>query len=705
VSVGDGVLLVGNERLEDRGSERWDFRIVSRVAADTQNGRTWIEWERGLGSVAPWVMPADDPRLYVFRQRAALFGHNAPVWNLLPKDIQDRYLSAGLQPTSASGTPTVPAPDDWPGLELDPEDEELHLDTLYPRLVAGTWMVLSTPEYREVYQLRYVAGSARVGFGLSAKTTMVRVDVLEHLKKFSIRDTVAFIQSEELPIAQAPVTEPVPPRHVELDEEIGGLEAGRILVARGPRARVRVAAAHPVREDGAEVFRTEPGDVLEAMSQPETLDGRSRRVRLRVRDAGLREGTLTAPARDVAFVEADDDADEMVEVVAIEEVEAAPGVRTRLMLDPPLAGVYDRTRFRLLGNVAGATHGEGKAERLGSGDGTREYQRFTLREAPLTHVPDESSPSGTTTTLAVHVDGVAWKEVPTLFGRDPRDRVYTTRRRDDGTTVVQFGDGREGARLPTGAENVEAVYRAGIGRVGNVRARQLSLLMTRPLGVRGVVNPLPATGGAEPQTLDDARDAAPRTILTMDRVVSLRDYEDFARGFAGVVKAQAVWTWDGGRRGVLVTVAGPDGDEVPEGGPVETGLTAALGTFGDPHVPVRVRSYRRVRFRLEAAVVRRDEYRAGDVLRGVEEALRERFSFAPRRFGQRVWLSEVVAVMQSVAGVRAANLELLHREDAAPTLSPFLLADAPAGGADAALALPAELLTLDLRPDDVEVAA
>ena len=34
---------------------------------------------------------------------------------------------------------------------------------------------------------------------------------------------------------------------------------------------------------------------------------------------------------------------------------------------------------------------------------------------------------------------------------------------DDGRTTVQFGDGISGARLPTGVENVRAVYRKGSG--------------------------------------------------------------------------------------------------------------------------------------------------------------------------------------------------------------------------------------------------
>ena len=78
--------------------------------------------------------------------------------------------------------------------------------------------------------------------------------------------------------------------------------------------------------------------------------------------------------------------------------------------------------------------------------------------------------------------------------------------------------------------------------------------------------PSPPTGGDDPESLDRARLNAPLTVLTLDRIVSLRDYEDFARAFAGIAKALATWTWDGERQGVFVTVAGVDGTPLAENG-------------------------------------------------------------------------------------------------------------------------------------------
>ena len=80
--------------------------------------------------------------------------------------------------------------------------------------------------------------------------------------------------------------------------------------------------------------------------------------------------------------------------------------------------------------------------------------------------------------------------------------------------------------------NVRAKYRKGIGVEGLVKSGQLSMLLSRPLGVKGVTNPLAAGGAQDPEQLGDARANAPLKVLTLDRVVSLRDYENFARAFA-----------------------------------------------------------------------------------------------------------------------------------------------------------------------------
>jgi predicted phage baseplate assembly protein len=401
---------------------------------------------------------------------------------------------------------------------------------------------------------------------------------------------------------------------------------------------------------------------------------------------GLTEGhTLLFSGKDHSTGKA------ITEVVRVLRTQTVDNV-TELLITPSLLHSYERESLTIYANVARATHGETVQEVMGSGNASRPYQRFTLRQPPLTHI-SASTPNGAVSTLQVRVNDLLWHEVPTLYGHGPHEHIYVTRLNDEGKTTVQFGDGINGARLPTGRENVRATYRKGIGVEGLARAEQISLLMTRPLGVKGVVNPQLATGADDPESIDDVRTNAPLTVLTLDRAVSLRDYEDFARAFGGVAKALATWTWEGQTRRVFVTIAGPNGATIKVDSDTYRFLLRALREAGDPFVSFRVASYRPASFHIRANVKVESEYETKRVLAAVEKALHAQFSFRACSFGQPVVLSEAIAVMQNVSGVIAVDVDKLYRDGMDEILNQRLTADIPATGADKAVDA-AELLTL-----------
>ncbi len=124
--------------------------------------------------------------------------------------------------------------------------------------------------------------------------------------------------------------------------------------------------------------------------------------------------------------------------------------------------------------------------------------------------------------------------------------------------------------------NVQATYRVGIGTPGNLKPGQINLLLSRALGVKGVVNPIAASGGTDPEQGEQARANAPLTVLALDRIVSLTDFENFAAAFAGIGKAQAVWLWNGEGRLVHLTVMGSDGADIAADSALYLNLTAAI---------------------------------------------------------------------------------------------------------------------------------
>lgn len=334
---------------------------------------------------------------------------------------------------------------------------------------------------------------------------------------------------------------------------------------------------------------------------------------------------------------------------------ATPKLNTSLTLANALAYRYDRNTVTIYGNVVDATQGQTTGEVLGDGDATVAFDSFALRQAPLTYLP-APTPSGITSTLQVRVNELAWHEAPDLFSTVAGQRSFIVREDDSGKTRVTFGDGTHGARPPTGSANIKATYRYGMGKSGNVLAGQISQLATQPLGLKAVINPLPATGGADSDRPDQARGNTPVATLALDRLVSVRDYGDFARNFAGIGKASARMLSDGIQQVVHVTVAGVDDIPIDLNDALAVNLRAAFAVNGDPFRSVEL-GVRRLRLIVIAATVSINaDYLWEDVAPAIRNALLGEFGFMSRTLGQPAFASEAIAVMQSVPGVLYVNL-------------------------------------------------
>jgi predicted phage baseplate assembly protein len=223
--------------------------------------------------------------------------------------------------------------------------------------------------------------------------------------------------------------------------------------------------------------------------------------------------------------------------------------------------------------------------------------------------------------------------------------------------TVFFGDGRTGARLPTGRENVKAVYRSGIGKPGNVASGQISLLASRPLGVKEVINPLASSGGADPDSRDQARENIPIALQALDRLVSVRDYGDFARAFAGVGKALATRLSDGRRQRVHVTIAGLDDIPILESSDLFVNLAAAFHRLGEPALPVTLQLREQILLVVTAVVRIHPDYDWLLVQPKIRAALLDRFGFTRQVLGVGVSSSAVIAAIQAVPGVTAVDLD------------------------------------------------
>jgi hypothetical protein len=131
----------------------------------------------------------------------------------------------------------------------------------------------------------------------------------------------------------------------------------------------------------------------------------------------------------------------------------------------------------------------------------------------------------------------------------------------DGISYLRFGEDIMG-RKPLAGSIFEASYRIGNGRAGNVGSEAISRVVIKDKGISSVRNPLPASGGTDPEPLEEVRLYAPQAFRTQERAVTEADYSEVAQRHSEIQKAMATIRWTGSWYTVFVTIDRKDGKEV-----------------------------------------------------------------------------------------------------------------------------------------------
>jgi len=570
------------------------------------------------------ISTADYEGLYMFEIKCNVFGHNAPKYRVIPKSQEN----SGSQDTSQSpqfqfflpyskaistakeeywdiynGKDILINEDSKGGAYIKPKNNKIFLDASYPGILVSSFVVLQNPTSAQGYLVEAIEEKTLADFSLTGKSTGITIhqgnpsQVID-LSQFKLRETTVYAASKKLELAPYEKEFEMEKNDVELDRLVSGFRIGQYVAVTGKTLT--------------------------------TIRGRTE---------------ITGSTEN--------------EVAEISDIRHVNGY-TVLRFKEDLKNRYRRDTVTINANLAKATHGEGKSEVLGAGDPSKKFQEFTIMQKPVTYVSGMSE-SGTLNSLEVRVNDLLWREVPNLLDVGPSDHVYSVRTDDDKTVHVIFGDGVRGARPRAGKENIKARFRVGIGKEGLLKQDQLSLLMTRPLGVRSVTNPIPTSGADDPESLDMARSNTSLSLLAMGRIVSLKDVQDFARAFAGIGKAQAIWVWDGDKKVVHLTIAPATGLKINESDDLlYKNLIKAIKKSIDPGISVAVHSFNPRFFNIEARVMISPEFLGEKVLEEIRRALLDRFSFESRELGQSVRIDEVINTIQKVDGVQSVDVDKLY---------------------------------------------
>jgi len=297
----------------------------------------------------------------------------------------------------------------------------------------------------------------------------------------------------------------------------------------------------------------------------------------------------------------------------------------------------------------------------------REQMHQDARQA-LPEVWPEGLPPGVDSTTGY----LTWTPVGDLLDSGPGDRHVVVEMDDDRIAHLRFGDGDLGVR-PEAGTAFRAHYRVGGGVAGNLGAGSLFHLLSlagTPLGADlKVIQPLPASGGLDPETLTSARILAPTAFRSKRlRAITAGDYAELAGQVPGVQKAHCELQWTGSWY-EADTFLDPQGSEALDStlqAAVQVGLERARRMGHD--LAVEVADYVPLLVELSVCVDPRHARAA------VTRALRDRFSsglradgqpgfFHPDRlgFGQSLGLSLLVAEAQQVEGVTHVACTRLER--------------------------------------------
>lgn len=583
---------------------------------------------------------------------------------------------------------------DWPNFYI--QGHQVDLSTTEPSILPGTWAVLyQTREddgpLQGIYPIVDVRTVHRQDFTLDSVVTRLDVDTTEDLAIFDLRTTAVFARPEALtPYVETVVRfGPLDPERVRLDRRLDEpFPLKRPVLVTGKPVRARFTGAPPTLyplAKGRVPQELSAGDSVQVLMPP-AGDGET--VTLLVRQPVSQvEGRITVPSGSIVWQPAAPEDDVLGQESDAETPEGSG--KTVLLFDPPLTCCLDPRTVTIYANIAAASQGGTvPQEVLGSGNASVSSQSFSLR-LPLTYLRAgaEIRPA-----LEVRVNGVLWKEVDSLYESGPRDQVYMVTPGRQGLPVVVFGDGVHGARVPTGRENVVAVYRSGMW-TDPVDPGHISIVQTRPIGVQAVTNPLSCPPGTPAETLDQTRLRAPRSVRYLDRIVSLADYEDFANVYPGVARAFLQTFWSGGRHLIYLTVAPVDGRLLTPNDPLVTDLTRGIEQIRDAPRPFEIAGYQPVTFELAAQVLVDRRYRLPTVEAAIVSALEDAYSFDNSRFGQILTSAEAITLIQGVAGVVSVELTAFHRTGAPARVEPQIRAEKALDTPDGLR--PAELLTID----------
>ena len=224
-----------------------------------------------------------------------------------------------------------------------------------------------------------------------------------------------------------------------------------------------------------------------------------------------------------------------------------------------------------------------------------------------------------------------------------------------------------------------ATYRVGNGASENIGIESLYHFVSSDPSfitdlvtpvVTNVRNPLPAVGGQDPEMLDQVRQRAPYAFRTQERAVTADDYGTMAQqSDPTILRAAGTVRWTGSWRTVFIAADRVGGQAVDA--PFKTGLARSMDYYRMAGVDVEIDTPVYVSLEIAMTVCAMPGYFASDVEAAILNVLSNRIlpdgtrgAFYPDNFtfGQTVYLSPIIALVQATPGVQSVVVTTFQRQ-------------------------------------------
>jgi len=266
-------------------------------------------------------------------------------------------------------------------------------------------------------------------------------------------------------------------------------------------------------------------------------------------------------------------------------------------------------------------------------------------------------------TLAGTLNGVTqtWTPLQNLLSSGESDPVFVVEVEYTGVASLRFGDNTNG-KTPDAGTSFTANYRIGNGTAGNVGADSLIMLEAADPRITGCRNPLPASGGIDPETNDQIRRRAPQQFLTQERAVTMADYEAAAELNTQVEQAVASTRWTGSWYTVFIAVEPQNGGSLTSA--LQKSVQSKVNSYRLAGEDLQLDSPQYVSLEIELQICVDPTYFNLDVRSALQQVLGSQILpngqkgfFYPGNFtfGQSVYLSPIYAAVRAVPGVNAVT--------------------------------------------------